>query len=959
MTDPSTPFDAVAPAMPRWTLWAWQWLGLWRQQRGRAGIAIVAIAIGVALAVAIHLVNASALDEFGRALAVVNGEAQWQVLPTGGSFDEDLYARLAGDEGRRLGITAASPVIDVRAVVPGASGRVDDDRPLRLIGIDLYRAARVTPALLPRVAESTADAGSASPLFGDDTIFVSASAQQSLGARVGDTLRVRGPNGPVSLRISGDVGEGAAGGRYGGASADTGDASTRAGTTIAASGASGGSGAPGASKPSGTAATPDTVPPLAVMDIGALQWRLGWLGRLNRIDLRIADGVDAGRFARELAPLLGRDARLQRPQASEQRMSNLSRAYRVNLGVLSLVALFTGAFIVYATLALSVTRQRTSLAMLTVIGLTRRQVGALVHGQGLLLGAIGSLAGLALGIALAAVLLARLGGDLGGGYFIGTLPTLTWSAPALLGYWLAGVAAGAVGSWWPMRSLDRQPVVARLRGAEADPGASVRISRERAIRTLAWPLAWLLLGALLLQLPPVTGLPIPAYAAIAAWLFAGIAAVPMLVTGLAASALRLPVLMRATPLWLACQRLGIARFTAVGTLSGVVASFALASAMAIMVTSFRGSVEHWLGQVLPADLYTRSAGGGARGAFDDSMAARLRELPGIARAQWMRATELTLDAERAPVAVLARPIDAARPASSLPMTGEVIAWSPSPADAGTDTRTDTRTDARTDARTGIRTGIHAGIHSDIPIYVSEAMVDLYRMTPGTRVELPLGPAGTRFLVRGVWRDYARQFGAIAIDDTDYRRLTGDDRKTDVAVWLADGADAEQVLASIRQALPELAELPWRSAAEIRALSLSIFDRSFVVTYLLEAIALGVGLFGVAATFAGESVSRGREFGLLRQLGVERRGIAAQLAIEAALLLCCGVAWGLLVGLAIAWVLIDRVNPQSFHWTMDLAFPTATLAISALVLVVVGTLTAAIVSRHAAGQSPVRAVRADW
>jgi putative ABC transport system permease protein len=78
-----------------------------------------------------------------------------------------------------------------------------------------------------------------------------------------------------------------------------------------------------------------------------------------------------------------------------------------------------------------------------------------------------------------------------------------------------------------------------------------------------------------------------------------------------------------------------------------------------------------------------------------------------------------------------------------------------------------------------------------------------------------------------------------------------------------------------------------------------------------------------------------------------------------LLLVVGAAWGLRVGLSIAWVLIARVNPQSFHWTMDIHWPTGLLAASALTLVTVGTLAAVLAARQAMGAAPVRAVREDW
>ncbi len=175
----------------------------------------------------------------------------------------------------------------------------------------------------------------------------------------------------------------------------------------------------------------------------------------------------------------------------------------------------------------------------------------------------------------------------------------------------------------------------------------------------------------------------------------------------------------------------------------------------------------------------------------------------------------------------------------------------------------------------------------------------------------------------MWRDYARQHGAIAIAIEDWRALSADRSANNVGLWLAPGSEPETVVAAIRARLPELAATDFSSAREIRQLSLRIFDRSFALTYVLEGIAIVVGLFGVTATYAGEALARAREFGMLRHLGVTRAGIARMFALESAALIVTGVAWGAGIGVLIAMVLIHRVNPQSFHWTMDVAWPDRT------------------------------------
>ena len=122
-------------------------------------------------------------------------------------------------------------------------------------------------------------------------------------------------------------------------------------------------------------------------------------------------------------------------------------------------------------------------------------------------------------------------------------------------------------------------------------------------------------------------------------------------------------------------------------------------------------------------------------------------------------------------------------------------------------------------------------------------------------------------VRGVWRDYARQYGAIVLDARDWQRLTGDRRINDLALWLEPGATDRRGRGAACAGSPsELghdgALLEFAAPREIRATSLRIFDRSFAVTYWLQAVAIAIGLFGIAASFSAQVLARRKEFGLL-------------------------------------------------------------------------------------------------
>ena len=218
-------------------------------------------------------------------------------------------------------------------------------------------------------------------------------------------------------------------------------------------------------------------------------------------------------------------------------------------------------------------------------------------------------------------------------------------------------------------------------------------------------------------------------------------------------------------------------------------------------------------------------------------------------------------------------------------------------------------------------------------------------------------------VRGVWRDYARQHGAIAIASADYLRLSGDARINDLALWLAPDADLRATQGALRALATELgsdgALLEFASAGEIRALSLRIFDRSFAVTYWLQAVAIAIGLFGIAASFSAQVLARRKEFGLLAHLGLTRAQVLGIVATEGAVWTAAGALLGLLLGLAVSVVLVKVVNPQSFRWTMDLLLPWGRLALLCAAVIAAGTITAWLAGRSAAGRGMALAVKEDW
>jgi putative ABC transport system permease protein len=859
-------------------LWTLLWelsLREWRLHPWRQGVGLLAVALGVALAFSVHLINESALNEFSSAVRSATGRSDG-ALQCPQFCDDRVWDELQLQDG----VAAASPVLDLDSYALDAQGQ---RRALKVLGVDALTLGAVAPELLPRWAENEPPRGG---FFDPNSVFLNPAALQLLQVAAGQTLNVQAGLELQALTLGG---------------------------TVAAGGA-----------------------PLAVMDIAGAQERFQAIGQISRVELRLQPGQTLQSLQAHWStlPWWPKGARLQAPDEGVQRVSTASRAYRVNLTVLALVALFVGAFLVFSVQSLSVAQRTPSLALLGVMGLSGRQRLGLVLSESLVLGVIGSLLGLLMGTGAAAWALRWLAGDLGGGYFPGIAPSLQMSLPAASVFASLGVLAALLGGWAPARQAQSLAVAQALKGLGGTPPPSLPAASGPALVAL---------GVALALLPPWQGLALGAYAAVACLLLGGITCVPAVVQLL---------LKRLNPSndvhgMLALGRARHERQAATVAVAGVVASLSLAVALTVMVASFRTGVSLWLEQVLPSDLYARTATSSAAsdGAFlPTDFVQAAAGLEGVTRVEAARTRSVVLDPARPAVSLVARPLSKAalqgqRAEQILPMVGPVLSQR-----------------ALQEAQ-----ALHG--HGLVPGYVTEAMEMLYGAKPGTTLELPLarGQATVvlRVLVMGVWRDYARQFGAVAIDLGDYQRLSGDLRVNDLAISLHAAADVQRVQSELRALVEHSALIEFAVPTQIRALSMRIFDRSFAVTYYLQALAIGIGLFGIAASFSAQVLARRKEFGLLTHLGLTSRQIVTIVAAEGAAWTTAGAVAGLLLGLAISAVLVHVVNPQSFHWTMDWVAPWPRLLALCGAVVVAGSVTAAISARAAVSTDAVRAVKEDW
>jgi putative ABC transport system permease protein len=421
----------------------------------------------------------------------------------------------------------------------------------------------------------------------------------------------------------------------------------------------------------------------------------------------------------------------------------------------------------------------------------------------------------------------------------------------------------------------------------------------------------LLLAALATRPGPVGGLPLFGFAAVFL-VVAGVSLLaPLAVTTVARRADRLAVRLLGV-------EARIARANLTGSLSRTAVAVAALSmgismmvAVAVMVGSFRATVVDWVSQTLKADLFVAPEGGRSQralGRLPEEVVTLLERVPGVASVDPFLSFEATRDG--VPFTVGSGRFALVAAHGDLPMAD------------GSDTRT------------VLSRALSLG-----EAVVSEPYAVKFGVRTGDLVTLPAvdGPATLR--VAGVYRDYSNDRGTITIDRALFRRLFRMDGAVSLALRLDPSTSPEEGRRRILAAAEGRFALRVQTNASLRDAALALFDRTFAVTYALEAVAIAVAVLGVFSTLLALVLERRREIGLLRVLGASAARVSRAVRYEAAALSALGIALGVFAGAAMGWILIHVVNKQSFGWTIRTDVPWAFLA-GALALVALATLAAA-------------------
>lgn len=774
-------------------------------------LSVTGIALGVAVVLAVDLANHSALRAFQLAERAVSGGATHSIVPVSSGIDEDFYRALRVEHGFRQ----SAPRVT-------GSVRSDDGRTLQVLGIDPLAAPDMTAA--DRSPSGRIDAGTL--ITAANGVVLTAATARGLAASRGDLLPVTGPAGRRELEIVGLL--------------------------------------------DGESAVVEGLRSVLVMDISTAQVLLNKIGTLSRIDLELDDAA-----RRRLEVILPPSLELRRSESRSHAMEQMTRAFRINLTALSLLALLIGAFLIYNTQTLFVLNRREALGVWRTLGVTRPRIMRQVLSEAAWLAAAGCVVGCLAALFLARLLLDLVTQTINDLYFALEVGVVAIDPYAVVKACALGLGAALAATALPALEASRVEPRLALSRSQAERSARSLRTGGLAVGTGLGAIAAVILA---LTERSVTAGFIGLFFVIAGFAFVVPAGLHLITRGAA------PLLRGAfgwMGLWSARNVLASMSRAQIAVTALTIA-LAATIGVSVMIQSFRLTVADWLDSYLRADVYISrpdDSGAGIRAGLLRDLRAR----PGVDSVSTGRWRRLPTEGEPTTLFVL----DVGRRGFSnfqLVNRSSAEAW---PAFS------------RRDA-----------------VIVSQPYAYHHRLERGDTIELPTARGRRGFTVADLFYDYGSDRGRVVMHRDTYDRYWNDPVFESLAVYLKPGVDSASFLESIERRELRGSGLRAQSNERIKRRSLEVFDRTFTVTEVLRLLTIIVAVIGILSALVAIQLDRAKEFAVLRAGGLTRGELSRVMMIEGGLMGTASAVLAIPLGILMAAVLVFIINKRSFGWSMQ-------------------------------------------
>ncbi len=643
--------------------------------------------------------------------------------------------------------------------------------------------------------------------------------------------------------------------------------------------------------------SPLASPKLVVTDIAQAQDLLGRPGFVHQIDVVLTDDANRDAVAADLAQRLGDGVRVVTPEQRSSQTAGLLEAFRLNLTALSFISLFVGLFLVYSATQASLVRRRAEFGTLRSLGASRAQVLALILGEVLVLGLLGIAVGLPLGYWSARANIDVVSVALTNLYLLDEIAAVRVPLSLYLQAAVIGIGGAMLGALLPALDMSRRNPRMLL---------SAFTMHER-IDALASRLA--LLGVAFMSAAGIWFV-----AGGQQWQHAGFVLAIALLAGLplltpwTIRCLTRPLRVGGFGLGYSLKSLGTRLQSSASAVAALAVAVSMLVGISIMVESFRDTLQVWIQTTVQADIYVSPAawrGPGEEGLLDDDLARQLAAWPGVRAVDRLRSFPVYTDTDERLMLV---GVDVGLPLASQRFT--LLQGDPESA--------------------------FDLVHRQGSVLVGETLARRRDIWVGDEIRLYTTMGIRPFPVVGVYYDYDARGGGVLMDLNTLWANWQDHGLNGLALYLQAGLDADAVVDALRAGLPVDA-LELMSNRRLRAEAIDIFDQTFAVTRLLQAISLLIAVCGITLMLLVTAREQVSELALYEAIGATRRQVFGLFVGKGLGMGTLGLVLGGAGGVVLALLLIFVINRAYFGWTIQLHWPwgsfleqAATILLSAVV-----------------------------
>jgi putative ABC transport system permease protein len=826
------------------------------QEKVKMLLTITGVTLGVAIFLAIRLANISILESFKASLEAVSGRATLQVSAGEMGFDEMLLPVIREEES----IQQAIPVIQATTLLAGSKGDV-----LLVLGVDVlgdtsardykfFDPGRATNPFLELLTNFQA-------------IILTKKFAEEHGFEIGSPIKLVVDDKVLPFTVKGLL--------------------EQEGTAKAQSGN------------------------IAIMDIAAAQVAFNKVGKLDRIDLIVEDSL-IPKVMDRLKTKLPSHLTIERPEKRNFQVQKLLQSFQTNLTVLSAIALLVGMFLIYNTLSISVVRRRKEIGTLRAVGITRGQVRLFFLLEAIFIGFPGSILGILLALLLARGALKTMATTVSSLYIPIHVEQIIWTPELIVEGLLLGVFASILSALVPV--IEASHVSPREAFQEGAYPLKKSISYWKISLAGIILLGFAYLAALQKSPPDYLSQgsgQVPVYGYLSALLLVlGVAFLTPLFTVLF-NRLTNPLL---TKLFKAEGKLaGNYLVQTLGrtalAVSALMTALAMVVGVAIMVSSFRKTVEIWVNETITGDLIVAPIARfthGAEAKVSETIVGELQRIEGIAAIDAFRTLKTNFQGKGEFVLGFGD-FQVFKDHGNLMFLSR-------------------------NKRKVLEQALERG-----EAIVSESFSIKYGVNVGDRITLHSPSGELQVGIAGVFYSYSTEHGLVVLDRWRFKKYWKDPFINSLIIYLKPGVDLQVIRDKILNHFGETSSMMIITNRFLKENVLAIFDQTFRITLGLELIAILVAVLGIANALLASILERRREVGILRSVGATESQVMRIILYEAGLMGLISQILGLITGIFLSFILIYVINKQSFGWTIQFFFPALLVPKSLLIVLVTSIL----------------------